>query len=82
MGGVAAALAAFSAAAIAIVALAFGAAFTVGWAQEGAAEWLRASAPTVKRWGGVVLALVGVWFIVLGIFAEAFARIFPVRPPG
>ncbi len=63
------------------MALSFGAAFTVGWAQEGTAERLRASAPSVKRWGGIVLVVVGVWFILLGIFADAFARIFPVRPP-
>jgi protein-S-isoprenylcysteine O-methyltransferase Ste14 len=78
---VAAALAAFSAAAAAMVALAFGAAFVIGWAQEGVAERLRASAPTVKRWGGVLLVAVGVWFVLLGIFADAFARMFPVRPP-
>ncbi|MGH2571994.1 MAG: hypothetical protein ACRDGU_00630 [Actinomycetota bacterium] len=64
-----------------MVALAFGAAFVVGWAQEGVAERLKAGAPTVKRWGGIVLALVGVWFVLLGVFADAFARVFPVKPP-
>ncbi|HEY3211358.1 MAG TPA: hypothetical protein VGL18_16510 [Actinomycetota bacterium] len=63
------------------MALSFGAAFTVGWAQEGTTERLRASAPSVKRWGGIVLVVVGVWFVLLGVFADAFARIFPVRPP-
>ena len=66
---------------MAIVALAFGAAFTVGWAQEGVADRLRAGAPSVKRWGGIVLVVVGVWFILLGVFANAFARVFPVKPP-
>jgi protein-S-isoprenylcysteine O-methyltransferase Ste14 len=66
---------------VVIVALSFGAAVTVGWAQEGTAERLRASAPSVKRWGGIVLVVVGVWFILLGVFADAFARIFPVKPP-
>lgn len=65
-----------------MVALSFGAAFTVGWAQEGVAERLKTGAPAIKRWGGVVLVAVGVWFVLLGIFAETFARIFPVKPPG
>ncbi len=63
------------------MALSFGAAFTVGWGQERTAERLRASAPSVKRWGGIVLMVVGLWFVLLGVFAETFARIFPVKPP-
>jgi TRAP-type C4-dicarboxylate transport system permease large subunit len=65
----------------AIVLLAFAAAFAVALAKERVTERIRAGAPTIKRWGGYVLVLVGVWFIALGVFADFFARVFPVRPP-
>lgn len=68
-------------AAAAIVALAFTAALFVALAQEGVTERMRAGASAIKRWGGYVLVLVGVWFIALGVFADLFARVFPVRPP-
>jgi hypothetical protein len=64
-----------------MVTLSFGAAFSVGWAQEGVAERLAAGSPAIKRWGGIVLVAVGVWFVLLGVFAETFARTFPVKPP-
>jgi hypothetical protein len=32
----------------------------------------------VKRWAGWVLVAVGVWFIILAVFADLFMRIFPV----
>lgn len=41
-------------------------------------ERIGASAPTVKRWGGYVLVIVGLWFVALGVFADVFARVFPV----
>ncbi len=47
-------------------------------AKRSTVERLGAGAPAVKRWGGHVLLLVGTWFVLLGIWAEAFARIFPV----
>jgi hypothetical protein len=47
-------------------------------AQERAAEAMRAGAPAIKRWGGRVLILVGVWFIILGVFADFFADVFTV----
>ena len=62
----------------ALVALAFAAALSVAVAQERVTERIGASAPTVKRWGGYVLMIVGVWFVALGIFADFFARVFPV----
>jgi TRAP-type C4-dicarboxylate transport system permease large subunit len=67
--------------AVAIVLLAFAAAFAVALAKERVTERIRAGAPAIKRWGGYVLVLVGVWFIALGVFADLFARVFPVRPP-
>lgn len=65
-------------AAVVIIALMFTAAFTVSRAQESTVERIQASAPAVKRWGGVVLIAVGVWFVTLAVFADFFAQIFPV----
>ena len=62
----------------ALVALSFAAALSVAVAQKRVTERIGASAPTVKRWGGYVLMIVGVWFVALGIFADFFARVFPV----
>lgn len=61
-----------------LVGLLFGASFVVVGARETTLERVRASAPTIKRWGGYVLIVVGVWFAALGIWAEAFANLFPV----
>jgi TRAP-type C4-dicarboxylate transport system permease large subunit len=65
-------------AAAVVVLLAFAAAFFVALAHEHVTDRISASAPTVKRWGGYLLTLVGVWLITLGVFAEFFARVFPV----
>lgn len=46
--------------------------------QESTVARLKASAPAVKRWGGAVLLVIGTWFLVLGIFADTFADLFPV----
>ena len=69
---------AFAVAAGAIILLAFASAFGVAAAQERFAERLQSAAPTMKRWGGIVLVLVGAWFVALGVFAETFAGVFPV----
>lgn len=50
----------------------------VAGAQEATVERLQAGSPTVKRWGGALLLVVGTWTFVLGLFAEAFATVFPV----
>jgi hypothetical protein len=47
-------------------------------AQERTAEAMRTGAPAVKRWGGRILVLVGLWFIILGVFADFFSEIFTV----
>jgi thiosulfate reductase cytochrome b subunit len=65
-------------AAIVMVGLLFAAAFTVASAEEGTLERIKAQAPAVKRWAGWVLVAVGVWFIILAVFADLFMRIFPV----
>lgn len=51
-------------------------------AQEGVTARIMTGAPTVKRWGGYVLIVVGAWFIALGVFADFFARVVPVKPSG
>lgn len=56
----------------------FTASMVVARAQEGVVARARASAPAVKRWGGIVLMVVGSWFILLAVFAEAFSGLFPV----
>lgn len=78
MGGFGAAFAAFVVAAVVIAGLVFTAAFTVASAEQRTLERIKAQAPSVKRWAGWVLLAVGVWFITLAVFADFFARIFPV----
>jgi len=65
-------------AALAIVVLSVAAAFVVSWAKQETVQRLQSGAPTVKRWGGMVLVVLGAWFIALGVFAHTFARLFPV----
>lgn len=61
-----------------LVLLLFAAALGVAVSQERLVERLRSSAPAVKHWGGYVLMIVGTWFLVLGVFTNTFARLFPV----
>jgi thiosulfate reductase cytochrome b subunit len=61
-----------------LVGLVFTAAFLVAGAEEGTLERMQVQAPTVKRWGGWILVAVGLWFLVLAVFADFFADIFPV----
>jgi cytochrome c biogenesis protein CcdA len=61
-----------------LVILVFAAAFGVARAEEATLEGVKVQAPTVKRWGGRILIAVGVWFLVLAIFADVFEGIFPV----
>ena len=61
-----------------MVLLIFGLALLVGAAQQRAMEALKAGTQQVKRWGGVVLLAVGAWLIILAIWADFFARVFPV----
>jgi TRAP-type C4-dicarboxylate transport system permease large subunit len=77
-GGFTAALIAFVVTGVVLVVLLFAAAFTVAVAQQQLTERLRASAPTVKRWGGHILIVVGAWLVVLAMLADSFARVFPV----
>ncbi|HEX6384954.1 MAG TPA: hypothetical protein VF177_09820 [Anaerolineae bacterium] len=50
----------------------------IAFAQEQFVSVLRASTSQVKKWGGRILVLVGLWLIVLSIWADFFAQFFPV----
>jgi hypothetical protein len=39
---------------------------------------LRAAGPQIKTWTAYIVILVGTWFIVLAVFADFFADVFPV----
>lgn len=78
VGGFAAAFTAFAVAALVLVGLLFTSAYAVAGAQESTLERTKVHAPTVKRWGGRVLIVLGMWFIVLAVFADFFAELFPV----
>lgn len=69
---------AFATAAATLVLLTFGIVLLVATAQEAAVRRLQAGAPEIKRWGGALLLIVGTWTFMLGLFAEAFATVFPV----
>jgi cytochrome c biogenesis protein CcdA len=61
-----------------LVVLLFAAALSVAVAQERVAERIQATTPAIKHWGGWILVVVGIWFVMLGAFAATFARLFPV----
>ena len=77
-GGFTAAILAFGVAAVVLVGLLFTAALTVSRAQQATIERIQASAPAVKKWGGAILIVVGLWFISLALFADFFAQYFTV----
>lgn len=61
-----------------IVLLLFGLAIAIGLAQDEFVAKLRAETSHVKRWGGVILMVVGVWTIAISIWARFFSQFFPV----
>lgn len=56
----------------------FALALAVATAQERLVATLRTGVVSIKRWGGRILILVGLWLIVLGVWADFFAQFFPV----
>jgi hypothetical protein len=56
----------------------FAAAVGVARAEQSTLARVEAQGPRVKRWAGWVLIGVGGWFLVLALFADFFARVFPV----
>lgn len=77
-GGRGAAFLAFGVAALVMVWLFFTLATLVAFAQERTLAALRKQTVRVRQWGGVVLMLVGSWLLATAIWAEAFAKFFPV----
>jgi hypothetical protein len=69
---------AFANAAVVIVLLMFLLVFGIATAQETVIATLRAHVGQVKHWGGWILIIVGAWFIILAVFADFFALLFPV----
>jgi hypothetical protein len=65
-------------AALVLVVLMFGASFGVARAEESTLERIKVQASTVKRWGGRILIAVGMWFLILAVFADEFANVFPM----
>lgn len=63
---------------VVFVLLVFGLALAIATAQEAVIGTARAHTRMVKRWGGYILLGVGTWTILLAVFADFFARIFPV----
>ena len=61
-----------------MIALLFALAALLATAQQQATTALAHSGPTVKRWGGRILLLVGAWFLILAVFAKTFAGLYPV----
>lgn len=55
-----------------------GLSLVVGRAQEQTLQRVQASSTQVKRWGGWILVMVGAWFLILAIWADFFAGVFPV----
>lgn len=55
-----------------------GLSFLIGSAQERTVARLKTGSKEVKRWGGFILVAVGTWFVVLAIWADFFAGVFPV----
>lgn len=62
--------AAFATVVVVFASLLMASAMAVSTAREAALRPLRMVGPAVKRWGGVVLAAVGVWFVVLAAAAR------------
>lgn len=61
---------------ITLLALALAAAIAA--AQERLVGAMQAGVTQVKQWGGIILIVVGVWFLILAIWADFFAQVFPV----
>lgn len=69
---------AFGTAALVLVGLLFTAAVTIAGARQRTVGRIARQAPTIKKWGGWIMFTVGVWLVVLAVFADFFARLFPV----
>ncbi|MDX1664859.1 MAG: hypothetical protein R3272_13790 [Candidatus Promineifilaceae bacterium] len=72
------AFSAFFVAAVTMSALMFALAVLIGMGQQRAVNVLKVETARVRGWSGIVLMVVGGWLIALAIWADFFARYFPV----
>lgn len=78
IGGTPAAIGAFVTASAVIVILMFAIAVLVSTAREHTIHSLRLATGKARQFGGIMLVGVGIWFIVIAIWADFFADLFPV----
>ena len=69
---------AFSTAAATIVLIMILLMIIIGMAQNQFLQPLQASSQQIKRGGGLILILVGIWLMILAIWANVFAQLFSV----
>ncbi len=65
----------FSTAALVMVMLLFATAIAVAVAEDSTLRSFKTSGPSVKRWGGTVLLIVGTWFVVIGLLAGPASQV-------
>lgn len=63
--------------ALTMSALMFLLAFAIALAQENLVARLRVRAGRIKKWGGRIMVLVGMWLIILAIWADFFGQLLP-----
>jgi cytochrome c biogenesis protein CcdA len=78
MGGPGSAFGAFVVAGLVLVVMFIGLSLVIGSAQERTVKRIQARSTEVKRWGGWILVAIGTWFVSLAIWADFFAKLFPV----
>ena len=61
-----------------MVFLMFALSLAVALAQSRFIDTLKVSVHEVKRWGGWILIVVGIWLVILGIWANFLANFFRV----
>jgi len=64
--------------ALTFMALIFGLTLAIASSQDRIIKKARTSTRTVKRIGGYILLVIGVWTLALALFANFFSTIFPV----
>jgi cytochrome c biogenesis protein CcdA len=50
----------------------------IGTAQNRFLQPLRAGVQSIKQGGGLLLIVVGIWLMILAIWADKFTQIFPI----
>jgi hypothetical protein len=58
--------------------LMFALSLSIAFTRKRLIETLKAETVIIKKWGGRALIIIGLWLIILAVWADMFARIFPV----